>query len=109
MAGYLLDTNHLSAAIRRVSPVRDRIRRTIRDGVRVGTTNSGPPPGRCGPCRTPKASRSSLDMVAVDDEMDPGHAEIRGTEPGKLSSSASRALKKLFRLADPTGTFREES
>ena len=38
MAGYLLDTNHLSAAIRRVSPVRDRIRRTIRDGVRVGTT-----------------------------------------------------------------------
>ena len=38
MVSCLLDTNHLSAAIRRVSPVRDRIRRTIRDGVRVGTT-----------------------------------------------------------------------
>ena len=37
MPGYLLDTNHLSAAIRRVSPIRDRISQTIRQGIRVGT------------------------------------------------------------------------
>ena len=37
MAGYLLDTNHLSAAIRRVSPLRERIRSEIRQGVRFGT------------------------------------------------------------------------
>ena len=37
MAGYILDTNHLSAAIRRVSPVRDRIRQAMRQGTRFGT------------------------------------------------------------------------
>jgi tRNA(fMet)-specific endonuclease VapC len=37
MPGYLLDTNHLSAAIRRVSPIRDRISQTIRQGIRIGT------------------------------------------------------------------------
>ncbi len=37
MRGYLLDTNHLSAAIRRVSPIRDRIRLTHRKGVPFGT------------------------------------------------------------------------
>ena len=38
-----------------------------------------------------------LDVVAVDDENDPGHAEIRGPEPGKLKASASRALCGLFK------------
>lgn len=37
MAGYLLDTNHLSAAIRRVSPIRERIQQVIRQGIRIGT------------------------------------------------------------------------
>jgi len=37
-----------------------------------------------------------LDVVAVDDEDDPGHAEIRGPKPGKLSRSASQALRRLF-------------
>jgi tRNA(fMet)-specific endonuclease VapC len=37
MPGYLIDTNHLSAAIRRVSPVRDRIQQLNRSGVRLGT------------------------------------------------------------------------
>jgi hypothetical protein len=39
-----------------------------------------------------------LDVVPCDDENNPGHAEIRGPVPGKLSTSASRALKKLFQL-----------
>ena len=34
MADYLLDCNHLSAALRRVSPVRERIHRTRRAGHR---------------------------------------------------------------------------
>lgn len=37
MKGYLLDTNHLSAAIRRVSPIRDRMRETHRKGTPLGT------------------------------------------------------------------------
>src|SRR5687767_1875142 len=37
MKGYLLDTNHLSAAVRRVSPIRDRIRETHRKGIPFGT------------------------------------------------------------------------
>lgn len=38
-----------------------------------------------------------LDVVAVRDENDPGHAEIRGPVSGTLSNSASLALKRLFR------------
>src|SRR5947208_16975455 len=37
MAGFILDTNHLSAAIRRVSPLRDRLRQAYRNGFRLGT------------------------------------------------------------------------
>jgi tRNA(fMet)-specific endonuclease VapC len=37
MAGFLLDTNHLSEALRPVSRVRDRIGQLRRLGVRVGT------------------------------------------------------------------------
>lgn len=39
-----------------------------------------------------------LDIVAVNDENDPGHAEIRGPIPGKISNGAARALKALFRF-----------
>jgi tRNA(fMet)-specific endonuclease VapC len=37
MAGYLLDTNHVSDAIRRVSRLRDRIQQARRLGARFGT------------------------------------------------------------------------
>jgi hypothetical protein len=40
----------------------------------------------------------NLDVVICDDENNPGHAEIRGPEAGKLSASASKALKKLFQI-----------
>ena len=39
-----------------------------------------------------------LDVVVVDDELDPGHAEIRGPELGVLSRSAGKALRDLFKL-----------
>jgi hypothetical protein len=41
-----------------------------------------------------------LDVVAVNDENDPGHTEIRGPVPGVISDSAAKALKKLFKLAE---------
>jgi predicted nucleic acid-binding protein len=37
MRGYLLDTNHLSHAIRVVSPLRDRLRQARRQGFRLIT------------------------------------------------------------------------
>ena len=37
MKGYLLDTNHLSYAIRPVSPLRDRMRQAHRSGFRLIT------------------------------------------------------------------------
>lgn len=37
MKRYLLDTNHLGAAIRRISPLRDRLRQAYRRGVRFYT------------------------------------------------------------------------
>ena len=48
--------------------------------------------------RDGKKNPLHLDVVAVDDENDPGHAEIRGPVAGVISSSAAKALKKLFRL-----------
>ncbi len=38
MRAYLLDTNHLSAAIRVVSPLRDRLREAHRQGFRLATS-----------------------------------------------------------------------
>jgi hypothetical protein len=38
-----------------------------------------------------------LDVIRVGDVDDPGHAEIRGPEPGKLSSAVSKALQRLFK------------
>jgi predicted nucleic acid-binding protein len=37
MAAWLLDTNHLSAAVKPVSTVRDKIEQAYRTGDRVGT------------------------------------------------------------------------
>lgn len=52
--------------------------------------------------RNAEGTPLSLDVLADDDEgRNPGHAEIRGPEAGKLSPSASRALQRLFeRLPD---------
>ncbi len=44
-----------------------------------------------------------LDVIPVADEHDPGHAEIRGPESGKLSTSAAKALSRLFRLVASFG------
>lgn len=44
-----------------------------------------------------------LDVVPVDEGgANPGHAEIRGPVPGKLSKSASKALRDLFRRVEKT-------
>lgn len=41
-----------------------------------------------------------LDVVATNDENDPGHAEIRGPKPGLITSSAAKTLSKIFKLVD---------
>lgn len=38
-----------------------------------------------------------LDIVRVDDEENPGHAEIRGPQPARLARAASKALRDVFR------------
>jgi hypothetical protein len=40
----------------------------------------------------------NLDVVATDDENDPGHAEIRCSPPGRLPARTSKELARLFRL-----------
>lgn len=42
-----------------------------------------------------------LDIVAIADEDDPGHAEIRGPERGGWSTSAAKALRRVFKLTVP--------
>lgn len=41
-----------------------------------------------------------LVVLAVDDENNPGHAEIRAETPGRLNQSAAKALRGLFTLVD---------
>jgi hypothetical protein len=41
-----------------------------------------------------KGDLLGLDVVAVNDEKEPGHVEIRGPIPGVISDSAAKALKK---------------
>ncbi len=41
-----------------------------------------------------------LDVVAADDEHNPGHAEIRGPQVGKLTPAGSNALKRTFTLVE---------
>jgi len=48
--------------------------------------------------RAKKPEPLNLDVIVVDDENDPGHAEIRGPTPGTLAPAASKALRDLFKL-----------
>lgn len=44
----------------------------------------------------------NLDVICVNDENNPGHAEIRVIGPNnKISQGASNALRKLFKLVIP--------
>jgi hypothetical protein len=47
-----------------------------------------------------KGEQLHLDVLIVGDENNPGHAEIRGPEPRKLSASASKALQKVLQLVN---------
>ena len=58
-----------------------------------------------GQIRTAKNGKGDplgLEVIPVNDENDPGHAEIRAPGNGKISKSAARALKKLFKLVEPS-------
>jgi hypothetical protein len=41
----------------------------------------------------------NLDVVPDNDANDPGHCEIYGPTPGEMLPAASKALKRLFKLA----------
>jgi hypothetical protein len=47
-----------------------------------------------------KGEPLNLDVVPANDEDNPGHAEIRGPVPGKISNSAANALRNLFKLVE---------
>ncbi len=44
-----------------------------------------------------KGESLQLDVIRVDDGDNPGHAEIRGPMPGKLSDAAIKRLRDTFR------------
>ena len=46
-----------------------------------------------------KGEPFGLDVFIIDDENDPGHAEIRFSPPRKFSQSVANALKNIFKLA----------
>lgn len=54
--------------------------------------------GQIRAARNGKGDPLGLDVVPVNDENDPGHAEIRGPVPGVISNGAARTLAKLFKL-----------
>ena len=55
--------------------------------------------GQIRDARDSKGNPLHLDVVSVNDENDPGHAEIRGPVLGTHAKIAAKALKKLFTLA----------
>ena len=65
MSAYFLDTNHLSAALQRVSPVRDRVFEEIRRGHRFGTCLPALCELEAGIAQTarPQATRRLLDTL----------------------------------------------
>lgn len=65
MSLYFLDTNHLSAALQRVSPVRDRLFEAIRRGDRFGTCLPALCEHEAGIAQTarPRAARRLLDAL----------------------------------------------
>lgn len=42
----------------------------------------------------------NLDVLPVDDDDNPGHAEIRPATPGTMGQSAAKALRGLFQLVE---------
>jgi hypothetical protein len=45
-----------------------------------------------------KGELLGLDVIVIDDEVDPGHAEVRFIPPKKLNQSVAHALRNIFKL-----------
>ena len=67
-------------------------------GSRVAQATAGQIRG----ARDAQGDPLGLDVIPVDDENDPGHAEIRGATLIQRRTIAARALKELFRLSQPS-------
>ncbi|MBN2290827.1 MAG: hypothetical protein JXM70_00290 [Pirellulales bacterium] len=68
----------------------------VTEGYRIAYTTAG----QIRAARNGKDEPLYLDVISVSDENDPGHAEIRSPNIGKISSSAANALRKLFQLVE---------
>ncbi len=108
MRGYLLDTNHLSAALRPVAPIRDRLAEARRNGFRLGTCwpvlceiEAGIEQTAC-----PEEYRTTLHRVLrrvriwpidqhVAEEFGKLHVELK--RGGRVLSHADRVLASLAR------------
>ena len=113
MAGILLDTNHLSEALRPVSRVRDRIGQLRRTGVRTGTClpalcelEAGFPPGEHG-----EAYRRTLQRLLHRVRVWPLPGEVSRTygeifrelrSRGRVLSQVDMILSALARQIDLT-------
>jgi predicted nucleic acid-binding protein len=65
MAGHLLDTNHLSDAIRKISVLRDRLREAHRQGHRFATCWPVLCELEAGICQTSRADRYRQTLAAL--------------------------------------------
>ena len=50
--------------------------------------------------RNSKGEALNLEVLPVDDEDDPGHAEIRSPVQGVITTGAAKALRALFKLVE---------
>jgi hypothetical protein len=74
-------------------------------GAIAGSKIAAATVGQIRAAKNAKGEPLNLDVVAVNDEDDLGHSEIRCREPttglivpGKISNSAAKALRDLFKL-----------
>lgn len=64
------------------------------EGSRVAETTAG----HIRAAKNGKGDAIGFEVIPVNDENDPGHAEIRAPNNGNISKSAAKALQRLFKL-----------
>ena len=103
-SNFKLRDDELGISVYRASIV-DAANVLNRPEVKVECRVAAATAGQIRVAKNGKGEPLHLDVIPVDDEDDPGHAEIRYRDPtselidpGKISKSAANALRSLFRL-----------
>lgn len=99
-ANFKLQTGELGKSVYRAGIV-DAANVLNRPEVKYECRVAAATAGQIRAAKNGKGEPLNLDVVPVNDEDDPGHAEIRGPVVGIISSGATKALRNLFRLLDP--------